>query len=97
MLRLEFLEPEGITPYRLAKDIGVPQTRIERILDGKRSITPDTAMRLGRYFGTAPQMWLNMQSHYDLMKLRAASESDYDAIKPRNPAADAEKPALVAT
>ena len=53
-------------PYRLAKDISVQQTRIEQILDGKRSITPDTAIRLGAYFQVTPQFWLNLQQMYDL-------------------------------
>ena len=62
----EFLKPMGITQYRLAKDIGVPPRRINEIVKGQRAITADTALRLGRYFGMAPQFWLNLQSHYDL-------------------------------
>jgi addiction module HigA family antidote len=62
----EFLRPHGITQYRLAKDIGVPPRRINEIVKGKRAITADTALRLGRYFGMAPEFWLNLQSHYDL-------------------------------
>jgi len=55
-----------ITQYRLAKDIKVDPRRINEIVHGKRSITADTAFRLGRYFGMSPQFWLNLQSHYDL-------------------------------
>ena len=62
----EFLKPKGITQYRLAKDIGVPPRRINEIVKGQRAITADTALRLGRYFGMAPQFWLNLQSNYDL-------------------------------
>jgi addiction module HigA family antidote len=62
----EFLEPMRITQYRLAKDISVPARRINEIVKGQRAITADTALRLGRYFGMAPEFWLNLQSHYDL-------------------------------
>ena len=70
----EFLLPMGISQYRLAKDISVPQRRISEITQGKRSITADTALRLGRYFGMEAQFWLNLQSRYDL--LRAEAELD---------------------
>ena len=62
----EFLEPMDISQYRLAKDINVPPRRINEIVHGKRSITADTALRLGRYFNMSPQFWINLQSHYDL-------------------------------
>ena len=62
----DFLKPMGITQYRLAKDFGVPPRRVNEIVKGKRSITADTALRLGRYFGMAPQFWLNLQTNYDL-------------------------------
>ena len=63
----EFLRPMGISQYRLAKDISVAQRRISKITQGKRSITADTALRLGRYFGMEAQFWLNLQSRYDLL------------------------------
>ena len=66
ILREEFLEPMGISQYRLAKDISVPPRRINEIVHGKRSITADTALRLGRFFGISPQFWLNLQTRYDL-------------------------------
>lgn len=66
ILEEEFLKPNGITQYRLAKDIGVPARRINEIVKGERAITADTALRLGRYFQIAPQFWLNLQSQYDL-------------------------------
>ena len=66
VLMEEFLKPLGITQYRLAKDISVPPRRINEIVHGIRSITADTALRLGRYFGTSAQFWLNLQAHYEL-------------------------------
>lgn len=62
----EFLKPMSITQYRLAKDISVPPRRVNEIVLRKRSITADTALRLGRYFGVSEQFWLNLQSEYDL-------------------------------
>ena len=62
----EFLEPLGISQYRLAKDTSVSARRINEIVHGTRSITADTALRLGRYFGTSAQFWLNLQTHFDL-------------------------------
>ena len=66
ILKEEFLEPMGISQYRLAKDISVPPRRINEIVHGKRAITADTALRLGRFFGMSPQFWLNLQTRYDL-------------------------------
>lgn len=62
----EFLEPMGISQYRLAKDIGVPARRINEIVLGKRAISADTALRLARFFGTSEQFWMNLQSRFDL-------------------------------
>lgn len=62
----EFLEPMGISQYRLAKDIGVPPRRINEIVKGKRGISADTALRLSRYFGTSERFWMNLQSRHDL-------------------------------
>lgn len=66
ILRREFLTPLAITPYRLAKDLHVPLTRVASILAGRRSISAETALRLARYFGTSKAFWLNLQSAYDL-------------------------------
>ena len=67
VLRLDFLEPLGISQYALAKAIGVPPQRVLEIVHGRRAITADTALRLGRhYFGVEPQLWLNLQTRYDL-------------------------------
>jgi addiction module HigA family antidote len=62
----DFLKPMGITQYKLAKSMGVPQRRIGEIVARKRSITADTALRLARVFGTDAQSWMNLQTHYDL-------------------------------
>lgn len=62
----DFIEGFGITQNKLAVSIGVPPRRINEIVHGKRGITADTALRLGKYFGTSAQFWLNLQSHYDL-------------------------------
>ena len=66
ILREEFLIPMEITPYRLAKSLGVAQTRIADILNERRGITADTALRLAAFFGNSPQFWLNLQAHFDL-------------------------------
>jgi addiction module HigA family antidote len=66
ILMKEFLEPMGITQYRLAKDINVPARRINEIVHGKRTITANTALRLSRYFGTTEQFWMNLQMRYDM-------------------------------
>src|SRR5919109_3151960 len=62
----EFLEPLGVSQYRLAKDISVPARRINEIVHGLRAISADTALRLARYFGTTDRFWLNLQARYDL-------------------------------
>ena len=62
----EFLKPMGISQYRLAKSISVPARRINEIVHGKRAISPDTALRLSRYFGMSERFWMNLQSRYDL-------------------------------
>ncbi|MFA5367125.1 MAG: HigA family addiction module antitoxin [Dehalococcoidia bacterium] len=64
----EFLNPMGISQYRLAKEINVPPRRINEIVHGVRAITADTALRLSRYFGTSERFWLNLQTRYDIEK-----------------------------
>ena len=66
ILLKDFLEPMGVSQYRLAKSISVPPRRINEIVHGKRAITADTALRLGIFFDMEEQFWLNLQSHYDL-------------------------------
>ena len=62
----EFLKPMGISQYRLAKDIGVPAMRINKIVRGERAITADTALRLARYFGMSVEFWTGIQTHYEI-------------------------------
>lgn len=66
ILSIEFMEPLGISQYRLAKSISVPPRRINEIVHGKRAISADTALRLSRYWGTSERFWLNLQVRYDL-------------------------------
>jgi addiction module HigA family antidote len=84
LLREEWLAPLGITPYRLAKDIGVPPNRVTAILAGDRTITADTALRLARYFGTDAQSWMNLQARFDLaVEQRAHGDEIAKAVRPR--------------
>ena len=76
ILRHEFLDPKGISQYRLAKDISVPAKRINEIVKGRRAITADTALRLARYFGTSAPFWMNLQSRFEL-------DAAADALKGR--------------
>ncbi|MCP9456246.1 MAG: HigA family addiction module antitoxin [Nitrospira sp.] len=62
----DFMKPKGISINRLARDIAVPPGRISAIVNGKRAITADTALRLGKYFGVSPQTWMGLQAEYDL-------------------------------
>jgi len=66
VLQEDFMEPYGLSQYRVAKDIGVPPIRISEIVKGKRAITADTALRLAKYFGTSAEIWLRLQARYDL-------------------------------
>ena len=70
ILREDFMEPLGISINRLSRDLAVPPNRISEIVNGKRAITADTALRLQRYFGVEAQFWLNLQSEYDLRMIR---------------------------
>jgi antitoxin HigA-1 len=65
VLLADVLEPFGLSQYRLARDLSVSPRRVNEIAHGTRAISADTALRLGRYFGTSPQFWLNLQSRYD--------------------------------
>ncbi len=69
----EFMIPLGISQNKLARDIDVPAGRINEIIKGKRTITADTALRLAKFFGTTPELWLNLQTDYDLRKARRES------------------------
>jgi antitoxin HigA-1 len=80
-LNEEFLKPLGMSARALAAAIEVPPNRITEIINGERGVTADTAIRLGRYFRTTSQFWINLQAGYDLSK--AEAEHNYDTIKPR--------------
>lgn len=70
VLREDFLKPLDLSQYALAKAIGVPQMRISEIINGRRGVTPDTALRLARYFGTSAEFWIGMQATFDLETAR---------------------------
>ncbi|MGH6720180.1 MAG: HigA family addiction module antitoxin [Alphaproteobacteria bacterium] len=84
VLRSDFLEPLGMSQYALAKAIDVPQIRVSEIVNGKRAITPDSALRLARYFGTSPEFWMGMQASYDLETARDKVGAKIEAkVQPR--------------
>jgi addiction module HigA family antidote len=84
ILKHEFLDPLGVSAYRLAKDINVPINRVAAIVNGKRALTADTALRFARYFGTDAQSWINLQARYDLAMARRATGKRIDReVKPR--------------
>ena len=80
ILQKDFLDEFGLSAYRLAKDIGVNRIRISEILRGRRDVTPDTAIRLGLYFGIEPEFWLNLQAHYNLVEARHVNHENYQNI-----------------
>ena len=82
ILMEEFLEPLDVSQNRLAVAIGVPPRRINEIVHGKRAITADTALRLGKYFGIDPQFWLNLQSRYEIELAHDRAAHEIDAIQP---------------
>ncbi|MBZ9853372.1 HigA family addiction module antidote protein [Mesorhizobium sp. CA13] len=81
ILRKEYLAPLGLKPYTLAKKLHVPRTRIERLANEATPVTPDTALRLAKFFGTTPQFWMNMQASYDLAVEGEAKKADLDKIE----------------
>ena len=80
ILSEEFMKPVGLSINQLARDIDVPPGRISEIVSGKRAITADTALRLGKYFGVSPEIWLNLQTDYDL---RIARRTTWPGIESR--------------
>ena len=78
----EFLKPLGISQYRLAHTIDVPPRRINEIVHGKRGISPDTALRLAKFFGTTPKFWLGLQEDFDLEELQREKGNTFGAIQP---------------
>ena len=83
VLSEEFLKPLSISAYRLSKEICIPQTRISAILNGRRRITADTALRLSKYFGNSAKFWLGLQDDFDLEKELSANEKAFMNIKKR--------------
>ena len=81
----EFLEPMGISAYRLAKETGIPQTRISEIVKGRRRITADTALRFSKYFGTTPKFWLGLQDDYDIEEGQHLISEELNEIKTLQP------------
>jgi antitoxin HigA-1 len=81
VLMEEFLIPFDISAYKLAKDIGIPQTRISEILKGNRRITADTAIRLSKYFGNSAKFWLGLQDDFDLEAAQKSKKANFHAIK----------------
>ena len=90
ILREDFMEPMGISINKLSRDLAVPPNRISVIVNGKRAITADTALRLQRYFGVEAQFWLNLQSEYDLRIVRRKIWNDIEQriIPVKNPQAE---------
>lgn len=83
MLRYEFLKPMNITQTRLAEEIGVPHQRINEVINGKRGVTPDTAIRLARFFDMSPGFWINLQMQYDLWEaVQSIDNSEIESIQP---------------
>jgi addiction module HigA family antidote len=78
----EFLVPLDITPYRLSKELKIPQTRISEITKGNRRITADTAIRLSQYFGNSPKFWLGLQDDYDIEEEQENKGEEIQGIKP---------------
>ncbi|RMB57966.1 addiction module antidote protein, HigA family [Dokdonia sinensis] len=81
ILRCEFLEPLGITAYRLSKDLKIPQTRISEIVKGNRRITADTALRLSKYFGNSAKFWLGIQDDFDIEEEKVNKAEELNEIE----------------
>ena len=81
-LQEDFLKPLGLTAARLARELSVPAGRIGDIIHGRQGVTADTALRLGRYFGTTPQFWMNLQANYDLETAQDERGSEITDITP---------------
>ena len=89
ILLTEFLEPLGVSQYKLAKAVDVPARRINEIVHGQRRISADTALRLSRYFGTSERFWMNLQARYDLEIEKDRLGTTLEEIQPLAPQAEA--------
>ena len=85
MLREEFLIPMGITQRELAQAIHVPYQRINELVNGKRGVTPGTALRLAKFFGTSPDFWMNLQLRWDLWRAQQKESQALERIQPHVP------------
>ena len=81
ILKIEFLDAMGISSYKLAKALNIPQTRISQIIKGKRRVTADTALRLSEFFGTTAQFWMGLQDDYDLEEEKSKIETELKSIQ----------------
>lgn len=81
VLKEEFLDPMGITAYRLAKTTGIPQTRISDIIHERRRVTADTALRFAKFFGTTARFWMGLQDDYDLEEQQDSIAKELEAIQ----------------
>ena len=86
ILREEYLNPLALAPYSLGRALGVPRTRIERLVREETPVTSDTALRLARYFRTTPEFWMNLQIAFDLTREESRKRNEIDAIAPRSAA-----------
>ncbi len=84
VLELEFLRPSGLSQSALARAIGVPKSRIAEIVGRSRPVTPDTALRLGRFFNTSAKLWLGLQADFDLEEASRAISTELGVIEPVN-------------
>jgi len=80
ILREEFLDPMSISVYRLSKETGLSQTRLSQVVKGKRSITAETAVKLGKFFSVPPEFWMNLQSLYDIEEAQKQYKKDLTSI-----------------
>jgi addiction module HigA family antidote len=87
MLLEEFLTPMGITQRDLAAAIRVPYQRINEVINGRRGVTPSTALRLSKYFGTSADFWMNLQLRWDLYRVQQSEQAELKSIRPRVQAA----------
>jgi addiction module HigA family antidote len=82
ILQKDFLDAMGLSRYRLARETGIPESRLYAIVHGKQGISADTAHRLSKYFGTSPELWMGLQSSYDLEEAEKKSSESYSDIQP---------------
>jgi antitoxin HigA-1 len=87
ILRQEFMEELGLTPYAVAKACKMPRSKLERIVRGELGISGDTAVRLGRYFGMSDRFWMNLQATYEVMRARQTIGAKLDEVEPLKPIA----------